>query len=128
APRHTVGACTTRRSPGARGGRSERVRGCRVDDHHHRLGDLRGRSGGGVRAALSPRTLHPALRSGAPVATPDPVGAATQRANILLVRADDAVRDAADELDFAVAQFGTERTRALAATLEQARGRVMQAF
>lgn len=77
------------------------------------------------------RRAGPALHgstSGAPIAQADPVGAATKRANILLVRADDAVRDAADELDFAIAQFGVERTRRLGTALESSRRRVIEAF
>jgi chromosome segregation ATPase len=79
------------------------------------------------RGSVAGPALH-ASRSGAPIASPDPVGAATQRANILLVRADDAVRDAADELDFAIAQFGADRTRALAEAIDAARRDVMTAF
>ena len=71
--------------------------------------------------------LH-ASRSGAPLAVADPTGAAAKRANILLVHADDAVRDASDELDFALAQFGQERTRALAAVVASSKRRVMEAF
>lgn len=56
------------------------------------------------------------------------VDAATRRANILLVRADDAVRDAEDELGFAVAQFGANATAGLSRALADARRRVMEAF
>lgn len=52
----------------------------------------------------------------------------TRHANILLVRADDAVRDAADELDFAIAQFGTAKTGDLSRALAEARRRVLEAF
>ncbi|AWB89875.1 hypothetical protein [Homoserinimonas hongtaonis] len=58
----------------------------------------------------------------------DPLEAAAQRANILLVRADDAVRDAQDELDFALAQFGTESTASLSRTLSESRRQIMEAF
>ncbi|MBF0671838.1 MAG: hypothetical protein IR160_04550 [Salinibacterium sp.] len=71
--------------------------------------------------------LH-ASRSGAPIAVANPKAAAARRANILLVQADDAVRDASDELDFALAQFGEERTRALAAVVASSKRRVMEAF
>lgn len=52
----------------------------------------------------------------------------TQRANIQLVRADDAVRDAQDELDFAIAQFGPAKTGNFARALGDARQRVLEAF
>src|SRR5690606_3380121 len=45
-----------------------------------------------------------------------------------LVRADDAVRAAEDELAFALAQFGEERTRDFAAALDRARGDLRRAF
>lgn len=45
-----------------------------------------------------------------------------------LVRADDAVRDAADDLAFAVAQFGEERTRQFATALDAARRDLRRAF
>lgn len=69
-----------------------------------------------AQSAITPRT------------TADPIAAAAQRANILLVRADDAVRDAQDELDFALAQFGTESTAALSRTLAESRRQIMEAF
>lgn len=50
------------------------------------------------------------------------------RSSIALVRADDAVHAAADELGFAVAQFGEERAAPFAATLAEARGRLAEAF
>lgn len=49
-------------------------------------------------------------------------------AGVALVRADDAVRAAADELAFAQAQFGDERTRDFARALERARADLDQAF
>lgn len=49
-------------------------------------------------------------------------------AGVALVRADDAVRAASDDLAFALAQFGEDRTRDFAATLAQARGLLDQAF
>ena len=50
------------------------------------------------------------------------------RSSIALVRADDAVHAAADELGFAVAQFGEERAAPFAATLAEARGRLAEPF
>lgn len=49
-------------------------------------------------------------------------------AGVALVRADDAVRDGADDLAFAIAQFGADRTRDLAAAVEQARADLAAAF
>src|SRR5690606_13438768 len=43
-------------------------------------------------------------------------------------RADDAVRAAGDELEFAVAQFGAERTKSFATALERARRDLATAF
>jgi len=50
------------------------------------------------------------------------------RANVLLVRADEAVKSADDELGFAIAQFGEERAREFGATLATARGKLTEAF
>jgi chromosome segregation ATPase len=49
-------------------------------------------------------------------------------AGVALVRADDAVRAAADDLAFAVAQFGEDRTRDFARALEVARADLDKAF
>ncbi|HEU0206732.1 MAG TPA: hypothetical protein VFQ74_08590 [Pseudolysinimonas sp.] len=49
-------------------------------------------------------------------------------AGVALVQADDALKDGADELAFAVAQFGTDRTRDFAATLATARADLTRAF
>lgn len=49
-------------------------------------------------------------------------------AGVALVRADDAVREAADDLAFAVAQFGEDRTRDFANALERARADLEKAF
>jgi hypothetical protein len=49
-------------------------------------------------------------------------------AGVALVRADDAVRAAADDLAFAVAQFGEDRTREFALALETARTDLDKAF
>lgn len=52
----------------------------------------------------------------------------SRRAGTLLVRADDAVREADDELGYAIAQFGAERARPWADALKAARGHVAEAF
>lgn len=49
-------------------------------------------------------------------------------AGVALVRADDAVRAAADDHAFALAQFGEDRTRSFAGALEQARADLEKAF
>lgn len=50
------------------------------------------------------------------------------RAGSLLVRMDDAVRDADDELGFAIAQFGPEPARGLSTAIGSARSKVGEAF
>jgi chromosome segregation ATPase len=50
------------------------------------------------------------------------------RANVLLVRADDAVKAADDELGFAVAQFDEERTADFAKALDNSRTKLTTAF
>lgn len=50
------------------------------------------------------------------------------RANILLVRLDDAVTQADDDLGFAVAQFGDDRTRSFAEALATARRDLTESF
>ncbi|MCU1545926.1 MAG: hypothetical protein JWP30_1026 [Homoserinimonas sp.] len=50
------------------------------------------------------------------------------RANILLVRADDAVRAGEEELAYALAQFGAQQTADYSRGLAAARARVMEAF
>src|SRR4051794_17631634 len=47
---------------------------------------------------------------------------------VALVQADDAVKDGADDLAFAVAQFGEDRTRDFAATLATAKADLTRAF
>jgi len=59
--------------------------------------------------------------------TPDP-GELFRRANIALVRLDDAVAADADELSFAVAQFGEPRAAGFAAAVEAARADLANAF
>jgi chromosome segregation ATPase len=49
-------------------------------------------------------------------------------AGVALVQADDAVKDGADELAFAIAQFGTDRTRDFATTLATAQANLTRAF
>jgi len=49
-------------------------------------------------------------------------------AGVALVQADDAVKNGADELAFAVAQFGDDRTRDFAATLATAKADLTRAF
>jgi plasmid stabilization system protein ParE len=52
----------------------------------------------------------------------------TTRAGVLLVRLDDALRDADEELGYAIAQFGPERARAYGQTVAAARADVAEAF
>jgi hypothetical protein len=51
-----------------------------------------------------------------------------QTANILLVRVDDAINSSEDELGFAVAQFGEEKTKSFAAAIAVARQQLTEAF
>jgi predicted nucleic acid-binding Zn-ribbon protein len=51
-----------------------------------------------------------------------------QKANILLVRVDDAIKAGEDELGFAVAQFGEETTKGYAAAIAAARQLLAEAF
>ena len=67
-------------------------------------------------------------REGARPSAASGLEALRTRANVLLVRADEAVKSADDELGFAVAQFGEERTREFAATLATARAQLTEAF
>jgi hypothetical protein len=55
-------------------------------------------------------------------------GAQATRANILLVRLDDAVKSSSDELGFAIAQFGEEKTRDFSAALDSAKKKLTMAF
>ena len=54
--------------------------------------------------------------------------ALAKQANILLVRMDDAVKSSADELGFALAQFGEGKTREFATVLAAARSQLTEAF
>ena len=61
--------------------------------------------------------------------SPDQRLPALQRqANILLVRVDDAVSASEDELGFAIAQFGEDKTREFSAAIEDAKRRLAEAF
>jgi hypothetical protein len=51
-----------------------------------------------------------------------------QKANILLVRVDDAIKSSEDELGFAIAQFGEEKTKDYAAAITAARQQLAEAF
>ena len=59
---------------------------------------------------------------------PNDLGSLTRRAGSLLVAVDDALRDADQELGYAIAQFGAERARPYGTALSQARGTVTEAF
>lgn len=59
---------------------------------------------------------------------PDTFGAQQQRANILLVRVDDAVKNAEDELGFAVAQFGDGKAGEFEKVLITAKSQLTEAF
>jgi hypothetical protein len=58
----------------------------------------------------------------------DGIAELAKRANILLVRADDAVKNAEDELGFAIAQFGAEKTAEFASTVAEAKTALTRAF
>ncbi|MCU1410059.1 MAG: hypothetical protein JWR04_766 [Rhodoglobus sp.] len=59
---------------------------------------------------------------------PNTLEALGQRASSLLVRMDDAVREADEELGYAIAQFGADRARDYGSTVTAARGKVAEAF
>jgi hypothetical protein len=67
-------------------------------------------------------------RSGASPSSASGLPALRTRANVLLVRADEAVTAGEDELGFATAQFGDARTAAFAATMAEARAKLVEAF
>ena len=54
--------------------------------------------------------------------------ALTRRSGSLLVKLDDDVRDAEAELGYAVAQFGEDRTRPFVSAVDEARGKLAEAF
>lgn len=78
------------------------------------------------RLASSRRAPSAPLRSGAPVR--ESIEALSQRANIALVRLDDALETSADELGFAIAQFGEAATAEFAAAVASARADISEAF
>jgi hypothetical protein len=59
---------------------------------------------------------------------PDALAALQQRANILLVRVDDAVKNAEDELGFAIAQFGDTTSQEFEKVLVTAKSQLREAF
>ena len=67
-------------------------------------------------------------RSGAQPSTATGLTALRTRAGVLLVRADEAVTAGEDELGFAVAQFGDQRTAQFAAAMTDARAKLAEAF
>ncbi len=58
----------------------------------------------------------------------DALGTLQQQANILLVRADDTVKNAEDELGFAIAQFGAAKTEEFERVLADAKTQLREAF
>lgn len=58
----------------------------------------------------------------------DDLGPLQQRANILLVRADDTVKNAEDELGFAIAQFGAAKSQEFERVLVTAKDQLREAF
>lgn len=56
------------------------------------------------------------------------IGELGKRAGSLLVRVDDALREADDELGFAIAQFGADASRRFATDIGEARRKVAEAF
>jgi hypothetical protein len=81
-----------------------------------------------VAAVVTALVLLFRRREGAKPSAASGLDALRTRANVLLVRADEAVKSADDELGFAVAQFGEERTREFATTLTAARAQLTEAF
>jgi hypothetical protein len=65
---------------------------------------------------------------GAAANSPRGINELSRQAGAVLVRADDAVEAAENEVGFAVAQFGSERTRDFAAAVGSARASVAEAF
>jgi len=61
-------------------------------------------------------------------AGPNTLEALGKRASSLLVMLDDAVREADEELGYAIAQFGADRARGYGEALTAARGKVAEAF
>jgi hypothetical protein len=80
--------------------------------------------GAGGLVLVSRRMLRPATPSGGRPA----VDASAQRANILLVRLDDSLTDAEEELGFALAQFGEDAVQEFASTIASAKADLAEAF
>jgi hypothetical protein len=59
---------------------------------------------------------------------PDALGALQQRANILLVRVDDAIKNGEDELGYAIAQFGDVKSQNFEKVLADAKEQLREAF
>lgn len=59
---------------------------------------------------------------------PDAQSSLQQRANILLVRVDDAIKSAEDELAFAIAQFGVVKSQEFELVLSSAKAQLKDAF
>jgi hypothetical protein len=66
--------------------------------------------------------------NGIPLSNDSGLGALRVRSGSLLVRLDDALRDADHEIGFALAQFGAEKARPYADALASARAKVAEAF
>ncbi|MGV8885334.1 MAG: hypothetical protein ACOH1T_07055 [Microbacteriaceae bacterium] len=67
-------------------------------------------------------------RDGARSSSANGLGSLHTRANVLLVRADEAVKSGDEELGFAMAQFGAERSREFGVAVAKSRGAVSTAF
>lgn len=63
-----------------------------------------------------------------PVGSAENIAELATRANIALVRLDDAVNENEDELGFAIAQFGDERSQSFGAAIAAARTNLAEAF
>jgi hypothetical protein len=59
---------------------------------------------------------------------PDALEALQQKANILLVRVDDAIKNGEDELGYAIAQFGDVKSQEFETVLATAKGQLKEAF
>lgn len=93
------------------------------------LATLVGTAGGTLGIALAALTVAGVvlLRRRAMRTVDTPLPGRTD-AGVAIVRADEAVRAAADDYEFALAQFGEERTRDFARALESARADLDRAF
>ncbi|MGL4339705.1 MAG: hypothetical protein ACRCSP_04685 [Rhodoglobus sp.] len=70
----------------------------------------------------------PSPGAGALNSGPEPIAQLSARAGSLLVRLDDTIRRANEELGFAVAQFGSEKTETYRLALARSRAAVAEAF